>query len=327
MDPNLPAAESIERAAALVRAGRLVAFPTETVYGLGANALDAEAVARIFHVKGRPPNNPLIVHVADEQRARAVVAEWPEAARRLAGRFWPGPLSLVVAKGERVPAVVTAGGATVAVRVPAHPVARALIEAAGVPIAAPSANPSNRVSATRAEHVLAGLEGRVDLILDAGPTSGGLESTVLDLTRRPPRLLRPGLISRRQIEEALGSPLEMSAPSKAQANVPLPSPGMLPRHYAPAAPLDCVSQGWPAVRALTEQSIGVGWLAMPGDPAEHLPGLVRIEMPGEAAPYSAQLYAALHSLDAAGVERIVVTLPPDGEDWAAVHNRLARMRS
>ena len=176
----------------MLRRGGLVAFPTETVYGLGANALDAEAVRHIFAAKGRPATNPVIVHVAEIARVREVVADWPPLAERLAGRFWPGPLTLVLPRHPALPALVTAGGPTVAVRVPLHPVALALLRAAVVPVAAPSANRSTRLSPTRAEHVLAGLAGRIDLLLDGGPASGGLESTVLDVTTVPPRLLRRG---------------------------------------------------------------------------------------------------------------------------------------
>jgi L-threonylcarbamoyladenylate synthase len=188
-DANDPAA--ISEAAALIRAGRLVAFPTETVYGLGANALDPHAAARIFEAKGRPPSNPLIVHVASVEAAPELAANWPEIADRLAERFWPGPLTLVVEKADRVPGIVTANGPTIGLRVPDHPVALALLEAATVPIAAPSANRSEEVSPTTAQHVVDSLGARVDLILDGGPTNVGIESTVLDVTQTPPRLLRP----------------------------------------------------------------------------------------------------------------------------------------
>ncbi len=185
-------------------AGGLVAFPTETVYGLGADALQPAAVERIFAAKGRPPNNPLIVHVADRAEALTVAATWPETAARLAERFWPGPLTLVLPRRPELPDVVTAGGPTVAIRVPAHPLALALIRAAGIPVAAPSANRSSQVSPTRPEHVLSGLDGRIDLLLAAGPVSGGIESTVLDLTNDPPRLLRPGLVAPAEIEAIIG---------------------------------------------------------------------------------------------------------------------------
>src|SRR5690348_13744143 len=204
LDPSSANLEAIAEAARILRAGGLVAFPTETVYGLGANALDASAVARIFAAKGRPANNPLIIHIADASDVRKVVADWPESAGRLAERFWPGPLTLVLPRCDAVPDAVTAGGPTVAVRVPAHPVAQALVRAAGVPIAAPSANRSMELSPTRAEHVLRGLDGRIDVLLDGGPTAGGIESTVLDLTATPPRLLRPGLIGVAELEAVLG---------------------------------------------------------------------------------------------------------------------------
>src|SRR5438128_2586209 len=204
IDRQFPEPAAIARAAAILRQGRLVAFPTETVYGLGANALDAAAVARVFEVKGRPPTNPLIVHVAGADQIAQVAADWPDVAARLAERFWPGPLTLVLPKRRELPDIVTAGGPTVAVRVPAHPVAQALLKEAGVPVAAPSANRSTGLSPTTAAHVLRGLADRIDLILDGGPTSGGIESTVLDVTTSPPRLLRPGLVTPAAIEAIVG---------------------------------------------------------------------------------------------------------------------------
>ncbi|MFW6201455.1 MAG: L-threonylcarbamoyladenylate synthase, partial [Gemmatimonadota bacterium] len=200
VDPESPDPAAIDRAARALREGRLIAFPTETVYGLGADALDADAVRRIFEAKERPPRNPLIVHVADAAAARGLVERWPPAAGRLADAFWPGPLTLVLPKRPEVPDEVTAGLPTVAVRVPSHPVARALLLAAGVPVAAPSANPFTGVSPTTARHVQSGLADRIDLVLDAGPTPVGIESTVVDLSGPKPRLLRPGMIS----PEALG---------------------------------------------------------------------------------------------------------------------------
>lgn len=187
--------EAIERAAEALRSGKLVAFPTETVYGLGASALDSAAVAKIFAAKGRPGNNPLIVHVESAEAARALAADWPAAAERLAEKFWPGPLTLVLPKRDCVPAITTAGAPTVALRSPAHPIARALLKAARLPVAAPSANRSQEVSPTLASHVLRSLGERVDVVLDGGPTTGGIESTVLDLCSQPPRLLRPGPIT------------------------------------------------------------------------------------------------------------------------------------
>ena len=226
----------IRRAGALLRAGGLVAFPTETVYGLGADALNPQAVARIFAAKGRPPDNPLIVHVTGpEQAGPAVVARWPEAARRLVARFWPGPLTLVLPAGPAVPAAVRAGLPTVAVRCPSHPVARALIAAAGTPVAAPSANRSGRPSPTRADDVWADLGPHLDMLLDAGPVPVGVESTVVDVTVWPPRLLRPGGLPVEAIEEVLG--VGLAPPPALAAGAAAPAPGMKYRHYAPEAPL------------------------------------------------------------------------------------------
>jgi L-threonylcarbamoyladenylate synthase len=320
---------AMSRAADVLRAGGLVAFPTETVYGLGANALDAAAVAKIFAAKGRPPNNPLIIHVARIEQARELAAEWPASVARLAQRFWPGPLTLVLAKRSIVPEIVTAGAATVGLRIPAHPVAKALLEATGVPIAAPSANRSNEVSPTTAEHVLKSLSGRIDVVLDAGPTSGGLESTVLDMTTMPPRILRPGLVSPAEIEGLIGA-IERPAKPLLRPDRPLSSPGQLPRHYAPHAPMECFAEGSAErVAALVDAGYRVGWLTIAGSgcklrPDDSQSRVTTIEMPADPAAYAAQLYAALHALDDAGVDRIVVDLPPDEESWLAVRDRLRR---
>jgi L-threonylcarbamoyladenylate synthase len=324
IDPNAPDRAAIERAAAVLRAGGLVAFPTETVYGLGADALDAAAVERIFAAKGRPAHNPLIVHVAGAAGALAVAGEWPAAAARLAARFWPGPLTLVVPKAAAVPAIVTGGGPTVAVRVPAHPLALALLRAAAVPVAAPSANRSGQLSPTRAEHVLRGLAGRIDLVLDGGPTTGGLESTVLDVTSTPPRLLRPGLIGPAELEAVIGS-VTCSHTAASETVGVLPSPGMLPRHYAPRTPLECVEgSGRDRVQELAAKGRPVGWLTLgppDGAPPPHTPV---VSLPVEPAGYAAGLYAALHALDELGLERIIVALPPDTAPWLAVRDRLRR---
>src|SRR5262249_36156982 len=222
-----------------------------TVYGLGANALDERAVAPIFDVKGRPANNPLIVHVGDEAGLSRVFAVWPESAQRLARQFWPGPLTLVLPRGPEIPAIVTAGGPTVAVRMPAHPVARGLICAAGVPLAAPSANRSGELSPTCADHVARGLSGRIEMILDAGPTQVGIESTVLDLSVTPPRLLRPGHVSRSEIEATIG-PIEVWD-SITDALTALPSPGLLAKHYAPRTPMECLAGSQERVRELLKR--------------------------------------------------------------------------
>ncbi len=325
-----PDAAIIDRAAAVLRAGGLVAFPTETVYGLGAHALQAEAVQSIFVAKGRPANNPLIVHVAEQAAAQKLTTAWPLEAEALARRFWPGPLSLVLPKADCVPSVVTAGAGTVAVRVPAHPVARALLETAQFPIAAPSANRSNYISPTCAAHVLKGLQGRIDLLLDGGPTAGGLESTVLDLSVQPPRLLRPGLVTQAEIEAEIG-PIERHAVMLSH-DQPLASPGLLARHYSPRAILERVAgNGRVRIDELQEQGLSVGWLAF-SDEGKHqaadaprAPGHPElIVMPRDSQAYCAQLYAALHLLDERGVDCIIVELPPDTDEWQAVQDRLRR---
>jgi L-threonylcarbamoyladenylate synthase len=300
IDPAHPDPAAIRRAADVIRAGGLVAFPTETVYGLGANALDAKAVGRIFAAKGRPAHNPLIVHVADEDQARRVADGWPEAAEKLADAFWPGPLTLVLPRSVAVSERVTAGGVTVAVRCPVHPVARSLILAAGVPIAAPSANHSGELSPTRAEHVT--VEG-VDLILDGGPCSGGIESTVVDVTRPTVRLLRPGPITVARLEAVVG---RMEIAPRAGTG-PLPSPGMLARHYAPRTRLE-----------LAETEDEADTLARVYETA----GLrvARWKPTGSPEEVAARLYADLHALDAAGYDRIVAARRPrrprsQGKAW------------
>ncbi|HTQ40373.1 MAG TPA: L-threonylcarbamoyladenylate synthase [Pirellulales bacterium] len=330
-----PEAAIIAEAAAVLQRGGLVAFPTETVYGLGASALDANAVEQIFAAKGRPPNNPVIVHVADATAAERLTSKWSDVAARLAARFWPGPLTLVLPKRPEVPDMVTAGGPTVGLRVPAHPVALALLKAADIPIAAPSANRSTRISPTTAVHVLQGLDGRVDLILDGGPTPRGLESTVLDLTVDPPRVLRPGLVTLEQLRTVIGEAAigdrstACRQPSVLSPTEPLRSPGMLARHYAPRAKVVCVEAGNESVISkLLAESNGVGWLRLEQLPATQISGVGRIkaviDMPRDPAGYAARLYAALHELDDAGVEYIVVDLPPTDDTWLAIHDRLRR---
>jgi L-threonylcarbamoyladenylate synthase len=321
IDPTAPDPDVLRAAAERVRAGGLVAFPTETVYGLGANALDADAVRRIFAAKGRPPTNPLIVHVDGESMLRTLVAAWPPTAARLAERLWPGPLTLVLAKTQAVPDVVTAGGPTVAVRMPAHPVALGLIRAAGVPLAAPSANRSSELSPTRAEHVLAGLDGRIDLILDGGPTANGIESTVLSLVDDRPVLLRPGPISVSDLEGVIG-PIERWFAETAPG--PVPSPGLLARHYSPRTPIEV----YPDRGRLTDraeklnrggQQLGCVVIGRGTD----LPGVV-VEMPADARGYAARLYDELHELDRRELVRILVELPPETDQWLAVRDRLTR---
>ncbi len=319
IDPELPDAAAISEAAGLLREGRLVAFPTETVYGLGANALDPEAVRAIFAAKGRPAGNPLIVHVEDPMTAAALAEEWPDVASALADRFWPGPLTLVVRRRDVIPDVVTAGGPTVAIRAPAHPVAGALIAAAGVPIAAPSANRSSHLSPTTAAHVMRGLDGRIDLLLDAGPTPGGIESTVLDVTESTPRILRPGLVTAGAIERVIGP---VSVGPRLQG--PPRSPGLLERHYAPSTPLEVVEDGQERAHRLLQEGKRVGWLTFDGGPHDEEEGLEIVMMPLDPSQYAAALYAVLHTLDGLGLDRIVVEEPPETDAWAGVRDRLNR---
>ncbi|HZD33065.1 MAG TPA: L-threonylcarbamoyladenylate synthase, partial [Candidatus Angelobacter sp.] len=279
--------EQLVHAADLLRAGKLVAFPTETVYGVGANALNPTAVARIYEAKGRPHSSPIIVHVSDFEMVRRVAAVWPDAARILAERFWPGPLTLVLPKTPAVPDLVTAGLPTVGVRMPAHPGALALIAVAQIPIAAPSANRFTQVSPTTAEHVRRSLGDRVDFILDGGPCQVGIESTVLSLAEPKPTLLRPGGVSRGQIESVIGPVADAREHHVGESHA---SPGLHPRHYSPRTRLLLVENG-----EVPRQGRGAYvQLARPpqGEVAEI------IVMPGDAAEYAACLYSILHALDA-----------------------------
>lgn len=313
---------AIAEAAELLRRGGLVAFPTETVYGLGAHALDAEAVGRIFAAKGRPASNPLIVHVADTEAARRLASEWPARAERLAARFWPGPLTLVVPKAASVPPVVTADGDTVGVRVPAHPAALDLLRAAGVPVAAPSANRSEEVSPTTAQHVADSLGDRVDLILDGGPTEVGLESTVVDVTVSPPRLLRPGMITAAMLRGVVGKVILRTA-TPHEAGVAR-SPGQRARHYAPRTPLVLMSTGRMLERLRKDDGLLCRTIEPPDSRVDwRVAGI--IALPNDPAGYAARLYAALREMDVTpGVNRIVVETPPAEPEWAAIRDRLLR---
>jgi L-threonylcarbamoyladenylate synthase len=292
------APSDLRRAAELIRAGELVAFPTETVYGLGANALDPAAIEKIYLVKGRPPSSPLIVHVDSIEMARGLVREWPERADRLAQRFWPGPLTLVLPKRSHVPDRLTAGLETVGVRMPAHAIALALIHESGLPLAAPSANRFGELSPTTAQHVREALGDRVAMILNGGPTRVGIESTVLSLAGAEAVLLRPGMVSKEQIEEVIG-PIQLAAAPTTPAH---PSPGLHRRHYSPKTPLILVEPG-------RLPSSGRG---------------TRLQMPTEPREYAAVLYERLHQADAEGWDWIAVEQPPDEPAWAAIRDRLER---
>ncbi len=293
----------IAEAAQAIRDGKLVAFPTETVYGLGANALDANAVERIFATKGRPKTSPLIVHVASVEMARELGSEWSAVSEMLARRFWPGPLTLVVPKNSNVPDIVTAGLGSVGLRIPAHPMALELLRAAGVPIAAPSANKFTELSPTRAEHVLASF-GHTLIVLDGGPCTVGIESTVFDVAGM--RILRPGMVSRKDIEQVIG-PVESGTD---QENTSL-SPGLHPKHYQPRT------------------------LVILGDPPEsgrgaylwrlqNLHSAQSLKMPNTAQSYAATLYSLLHDLDAENHDWIAIEPVPEFSEWDGIRDRLTR---
>ncbi len=317
-------AEAVQRAAALLRTGAVVALPTETVYGLAANALDEAAVSKIFQIKGRPAHNPLIVHVASRAKAARCVTGFPEVAEKLSRAFCPGPLTLVLPCSDLIPARVTAGGGTVAIRWPAHPFIQAVIRACGFPLAAPSANLSNRFSPTNAGHVRAQLAGKIPLIVDGGQSQVGIESTVLDLSVVPPVILRPGMIHAGSLA-AIVSALPVSG---GHAPGALRSPGQLPRHYSPKAKLWV--WGWPHETALAGRLAEFGL-----DPATvHILAHTRIPggetfagvsvIPHDAEAFARALYAELHRCDDAGVQNIVVEQPPNSPEWAGILDRLRR---
>ena len=312
--PNDPI---IREAASILALGGLVAFPTETVYGLGADGLNPEAVAHIYAAKGRPVTNPMILHVADVGSVLPLVLSWPDIARILAERYWPGPLTLVLPASEVVPSIVRSGGPTVALRCPAHPVAQALIRAVGRPLAAPSANRSQHLSPTLAVHVASSLGEAVDLILDGGPTQAGLESTILDLSGIRPRILRPGPVTPAELAAIIG-PVDVWE-GAVEAGVRQEAPGMAERHYAPRARLELVEHG----AGLSSPAGSVAYVGIGALPA--LPAGVRgVLLPLDAEALASRLYALLHELDDAGFERIVMERPPEGEAWMAIRDRLQR---
>ena len=305
-------AAGIEAAAAILASGGLVAFPTETVYGLGALATDGHAIARVYLAKGRPAHNPLILHVASAALAHRF-AVFDDRAERLADAFWPGPLTLVLPlkKGAGIVRAATAGLDTVAVRVPRHSTAERLLEAVGGPVAAPSANRSGQVSPTTADHVLADLDGRIDLVLDAGPVAVGIESTVLDLTRATARILRPGSITGAAIEAVIG-PLDADASEEGE---PLRSPGLLARHYAPQTPLRLDATAVDKDEALLAFGPaplgGAGWT-------------LNLSPTGDLEEAAHNLYAMLRALDGVGARRIAVMPLPKTGLGEALADRLQR---
>lgn len=324
---------AVQQAADWLRRGAVVALPTETVYGLAANALDPVAVAKLYELKGRPAHNPIIVHVAGLELAQQCVTAWPGSAAQLAHQFWPGPLTLVLPRSRQIPDIVTAGGPTVGVRWPDHPLMQAVIRACGFPLAAPSANPANLVSPTTAEHVHKQFAGRLPLIVDGGAAGVGIESTVVDLTTLPWRVLRPGMISEEAIR-AVGHPTSApaaDASGAASEHRGLRSPGQLPKHYAPKARL--LVRTWHDTADLHQQ---LGALPFPRAKIQviahtRIPsdaGLAGVSViPVDAAAYARAIYAELHRCDAAGVALIIVEALPAGPEWRGIVDRLNRAAS
>ena len=298
-----PVSENIAACAVALRSGELVGMPTETVYGIAADALNEDAVRRTFEIKGRPSDNPVIVHLPSVDHVLRVVEAWSPTAQALAQRFWPGPITLVMTKRADVSDAVTAGLSTVAVRVPSHPVALELLARADVPISAPSANRFTGLSPTAAGEIDPAIGDHLFAILDGGACRVGIESTVVDVSGETPRILRPGGVSRAQIEEVVGplAPLDLDRPRM--------SPGMYPRHYAPRTPVRCVEH-------LSEMDSGLCF-GVPGNPFQ-------IQLPNEPEAYATGLYSALHRLDLEDRPEIAIEAPPLGPEWEAVWDRLRK---
>jgi len=325
-----PSDDQIDRAVAILRRGGLVSFPTETVYGLGADATNSNAISKIFAAKGRPAVNPLIVHAANVSQVRQFVTAWPDSADRLSRAFWPGPLTLVLPKASRIVPEVTAGLETVAIRCPDHPLALRLLNQFDGPVAAPSANRSTRISPTTAEHVRRELGDKVDLILDGGPCRVGIESTVVDLVSDPPRLLRLGAISRQQLEELIGPVAEqIHSISEIQ---PAQSPGQQAVHYSPVTPAFRITQAaknlFPTLFHGKFGGKGVFLIIhdteLGGELQRWAGASAIIELPASPEGYAQRLYAALHEADERTADVIWVQDPPAGAQWDAVRDRVRR---
>jgi len=315
---------AVREVSELLRGGGVAALPTETVYGLAANAFDPKAVERIFSLKGRPPSNPVIVHIAGFGMAHECVSSWPNAAEKLAEAFWPGPLTMVLPRSGKIPDVVTAGGETVGIRWPRHPFIEAVIQTCGFPLAAPSANLSNAVSPTHPDHVLKSLGKTIPVIVDGGQSQVGIESTVLDLTVNPPRLLRPGTIRLDSLVAVVG---RIETGNVVTSGV-FRSPGQLPRHYAPKARL--VVHSWgnaielaPQLRAAGLSALRCHVISHNEIPSEQGLGHVSV-LPHDAEAYARAIYAELHRCDADGAELIVVEAVPEGSEWQGIRDRLMR---
>ena len=322
-------ATALEQAGALLRAGEVVGIPTETVYGLAANALDPMAVARIFEAKGRPQDNPLIVHIADLESVKDIATEFPLEAQALADAFWPGPLTIILPKQDKIPMVTSGGLNTIGIRFPSHPMAQAIIRAAGIPLAAPSANTSGRPSTTTAQHVMEDLNGKIAAVVDGGPCSVGVESTVVSLCGERPRLLRPGGISLEQLEQVLGTvEMDRALREKIDDTEKVSAPGMKYRHYAPKAPVTVVF-GTPEASAnyiyaqLGENS---GVLCF-DDCAPRFAGAAVVETFGpsdDAAEQAREIFDALRRFDTTGCTEIYAQCPPADGIGLAVSNRIQK---
>ena len=325
LDPERPDRDLIESAASIIRNGGLVAFPTETVYGLGADAMSEAAVRRIFEAKGRPADNPLIIHVCSTQMLETTARRLTEKTKRLSERFWPGPLTLVLDRNPGIPAAVSSGLDTVAVRMPNCRIALDLIRAAGTPVAAPSANASGRPSPTSAAHVFGDLDGRIEMILDGGMTNIGIESTVLDVTTDPPLILRPGWITREQLLESIGQ-TEIAASEEELKR----SPGTRHRHYSPRVPVILIEHTAPqSLRQILQEHLRKGKVGFIGHSPAGLgdSGLRAINLRDDAEDYAHSIYAAFRELEDWGAEVVVVLGIDDKGEGAAVMDRLRRAAS
>jgi len=320
-------AEAVKRAAEVLREGEVVALPTETVYGLAANALQTEAVARIYEAKGRPAHNPIIAHVASMEMARRCATAWPAVAEDLSKAFWPGPLTVVLPRAEDIPEIVTAGGPTVGIRWPSHPFIQAVIRECGFPLAAPSANLFTQISPTNAEHVRKQLGDRIKLVVDGGQSQVGIESTVVDLTSNPPAVLRPGMIHEPSLIAVTGDLISHREVKLPQSHT-LRSPGLLKKHYAPKAKLLVLS--WQndvdLKSAISNQQLAIRHCQVIAH--SHIPsgeGFAGVSViPHDAEAFARAIYAELHRCDEAGAELIVVEALPDAPEWRAIADRLSR---
>jgi L-threonylcarbamoyladenylate synthase len=319
---------AVKRAVELLRAGEVVALPTETVYGLAANALDEKAVAKIFQIKGRPANNPIIVHVAGNEMAKLCAENFPAPAEKLSKSFWPGPLTLVLPRAKKIPGNVTAGGETVGIRWPSHPFIQAVIRECGFPLAAPSANLSGQISPTNAEHVRVQLGGKIPLIVDGGQSQVGIESTVLDLTVSPPQILRPGMIHAESLAAAVGN-IEHSTLNIQHSK--LKSPGLLEKHYSPNAKLLVLNWKHDAdlrfqLSTCNLQPATCFIIAHTTIPSGENFADVSV-MPHDAEAFARAIYAELHRCDAAGAKIIIVEALPETPEWSGIADRLRRASS